>query len=117
VWQFDRLERNARKVITGTELQTWAINLLARYPMETNLDLSISELDTNFPQQLRGLAPQLGPHVFVYVYDDTNYPSYVNVYWGSGFLGAAGFYIGSTNFVRSGGTEHAWQPGVFFYQR
>src|SRR5438105_256253 len=113
VWQFDHLEQNARKVITARQLQTWGTNLLAEYRIETNF--SVSQLGTNFPQQLRGLAPRLGPLVFVHVYDDTNYPSYVHVYWGSGFLGAAGVYIGSTNLVMSGST--AWQPGVYFYRR
>jgi hypothetical protein len=119
LWQFDHLEQNARKVITGSELQTWATNLLARYPMETNL--SISALGTNFPQRLRGIAsPRLGPDVFIHVHD-TNYPSsyvpnesYVQLVWGSGFLGGAGFVVGSTNFIL--GFGHQWQPGVYFYK-
>jgi hypothetical protein len=114
-WQFDHLEQNAKKRITARELQSWATNLLARYPMETNF--TSSELGTNFPQQLRGLAPRLGPHIFVHVYDDTNQPPYVQVYWGSGFLGGTGFYIWATNFILDGGPEHLWQPGVYFYRR
>lgn len=115
VWQFDHLEQHAKRVITGAELQTWATNLLALYPMETNF--SISELGTNFPKQLRGYAPRLHPDVFVHVYADTNQPSYVQVVWGSGFLGHAGFYIGSTNFMLPGEDIHTWQPGVYFYSR
>lgn len=115
VWQFDHLEQNARKVITGPQLQAWASNLLAQYPMETNF--SASELGTDFPQQLRGLAPRVGPSVYVHVYDDTNQPSYVQIMWGSGFLGHAGFYVGATNFALSGSAEHAWQPGVYFYRQ
>jgi hypothetical protein len=114
VWQFDHLEQNARKVITASELQAWATNLLARYPAETSFRMS--ELGTNFPQQLRGLAPRLGPGVAVHVYDDTKQPPYVQVDWGSGFLGGAGFYIGATNFVTGGKGVHAWQPGVYFYR-
>src|SRR6185436_1701070 len=110
VWQFDHLEGNARKLITGAQLQAWATNLLAQYPEETSF--SASQLGTNFPQQLRGLAPRLGPHVSVHVYDDTNQPPFVQIYWGSGVLGAAGFYVGSSNFVLNGGSEHLWQPGV-----
>src|SRR6266436_5555679 len=113
VWQFDHLEGNARKVITGPQLQAWATNLMDQYPIETSF--WASALGTNFPQQLRGLAPRLGPLVSVHRYDDTNQPSYVQISWGSGFLGAAGFYLGSTNFVLDGGTAHAWQPGVYFY--
>jgi hypothetical protein len=115
VWQYDHLEKNASKVITGTELQDWATNLLAHYTNET--DVSLSELGTNFPRQLGQLAPKLGPHIFIHIYDDTNQPSYVDLYWGSGFLGAAGFYIGPTNLVWSGNEVHAWQPGVWFYRR
>ena len=113
VWQFDHLEQHAQRVITGDELQTWATNLLARYPFETNF--STMELSANFPPQLRSYAPKLHPDVFIHVYDDTNQPSYVQVVWGSGFLGHAGFYIGSTKFVMSGERIHAWQPGVYFY--
>src|SRR5690348_3109383 len=91
VWQFDHLENNARKVISGPELQKWATNLLAQYPKETSF--KPHELGTNFPEQLLGLAPKLGPHIFVHVYDDTNFPPYVQLYWGSGFLGATGFYL------------------------
>lgn len=114
VWQFDHLEQNARRVITGPELQLWATNLLVRYPVETNF--SLSQLGTNFPQQLRALAPKLGPNIFVHVYDDPSQPSYVQIYWGSGFLGAAGFLIGPTNFFVAGERKHAWQPGVYFYR-
>jgi hypothetical protein len=111
VWQFDHLEQHAKRVITGDELQTWATNLLARYPQETEFSLS----DPRAPQQLRGYAPMLHPDVYVHIYDDTNQPPYVQVAWGSGFLGHAGFYIGSTNFVISGEHIHVWQPGVYFY--
>jgi hypothetical protein len=114
VWQFDHLEQSARRVITATELQTWATNLLARYP--TNTDLRVSELGTNFPQRLRDLAPKLGPSVVIFEGDDTNSPSWVFLRWGSGFLGSRGFEIGPTNFV-SGRPGHVWQPGVYFFDR
>jgi len=113
VWQFDHLENNARKVITGPELQKWATNLLAQCPKETSF--KVQELGTNFPKQLLGLAPELGPNIFVHVYDDTNSPPYVQLYWGSGFLGATGFYLGTTNFIASG-SNHVWIPGVYFYR-
>jgi hypothetical protein len=44
-------------------------------------------------------------------------PSYVQLYWGSGFLGGTGFYIGRTNFTMDASLGHAWQPGVYFYRR
>jgi hypothetical protein len=122
VWQFDHLEQNARKKITGPELQTWATRLLDEYPTMQSNSLWASQLHTNFPPQLRGLAPRIGPHVFVLVYDDdTNQPPFVNLSWGSGFLGASGFYVGRTNFtadaIGNNRTCHAWQPGVYFYRR
>ena len=114
-WQFDHLEQNARQIVSAAELQAWATKLLVEYPTETNF--WASEMGTNFPAQLQGLAPRLGPHVFVHHYDDTNQPPYVQIYWGSGFLGASGFYVGRTNFLMSGNDIHVWQPGVFFYHR
>jgi hypothetical protein len=118
-WQFDHLEQNARKVITAQELQSWATRLLDQYPTtETNLVL-VSQLHTNFPQQLRGLAPRLGPNVYV-TYYDTNKTPFVELSWGSGFLGNTGFYIGRTNFTMNAGFDkvcRAWQPGVYFYRR
>ena len=119
VWQFNHLEQNARKVITGAELQAWATRLLDQYPTtETNLVL-VSQLHTNFPQQLRGLAPRLGPNVYV-TYYDTNKTPFVELSWSSGFFGDTGFYIGRTNFTMNAGFDkvcRAWQPGVYFFRR
>lgn len=98
-------------MITPEELQKWATNLLKLYP--TDRMLTLSDLGTNFPRQLRGLAPKLGPYVVVYAGNDTNSPSWVFVRWGSGFLGSHGFEIGDTNFV-SHRRAHAWAPGVYF---
>ena len=115
-WQFEHLEQNARRVVTGAQLQAWANNLLARHP-EPNTSLKGSELGSDFPKQLLDLAPRLGPSICVYEKDDNNYPvPCVHVYWGSGMLGARGFEIGPTNFV-SIQPSHAWQPGVYFYRR
>lgn len=76
--------------------------------------VSRSEFGPDFPKQLDGLAPRLSPVVFVQMPEVTNYPAYVQVTWGSGFLGARGFEIGPTNFTgfRS---QRAWQPGVYFF--
>lgn len=116
VWQFDRLERNARKAITGDELQTWATNLLTRYPTNDGLLLRAKDLGTNFPRPLHDLAPKLGPVIWIYQGRGDNSPGWVRLYWGSGFLGATGFEVGPTNFV-SRRTGHAWQPGVYFYTK
>jgi hypothetical protein len=119
-WQFDHLEQNARKVITGQELQAWATRLLDQYPtMETNY-VWASQLRTNYPQQLRGVAPRIGPFVYVKGDDDTNGPPFVSLRWGSALLGDTGFYVGRTNFTMDAGmnrTWRAWQPGVYFYRR
>ena len=61
-WQFDHLEQNAKKVITASELQTWASKVLAEYPAYSASQLY--QLRTNYPAQLRRLAPGLGPVVF-----------------------------------------------------
>jgi len=119
VWQFDHLEQNARRVITGAELQAWATRLLDQYPAMESNNLWVSQLHTNFPPQLRSLAPKLGPHLSVHA-EDTNQPPFVQLYWGSGFLGAAGFHVGRTNFTMAAGMGRicrAWQPGVYFYRR
>lgn len=114
VWQFDHLEGNARKVIAPDELETWAADLSARYP--DGHSFRRSELGTNFPKKLLELAPSLGPYVSVYPADPKNENERIRVYWGSGFLGAKGFSIGSTNYVcpRPG---RMWRPGVFFYDK
>jgi hypothetical protein len=131
VWQYDHLERNASKVITGTELQVWATNLLARYPMETNF--YPSQLGTNFPPQLRKLAPKLGPYVAVHISpDEIRQPSFVQISWEGGILDGSGFYVGPTNFITvnlsdltngiyvrdsDGYYVHLWQPGVWFFRK
>src|SRR6266850_8589118 len=118
-WQFDHLEQNARKVITGPELQAWATRLLDQYPTMQSNNVWASQLRTNYPPQLRGLAPKIGPFVSFLVYDETNQPPCVRLLWGSGFLGAKGFWVGRTNFVMDAGMGRGsmWQPGVYFYRR
>ena len=114
VWQYDHLERNARKVITGAELQNWATNLIALHRTNTQLSFRVADLGTNFPQQLKNLAPRTGPNVVVYQWEDTNQVPSVRVWWGSGFLGASGFEVGAANFE---GPGHQWQPGIYFFKR
>jgi hypothetical protein len=109
---FDNFERNARKAITGPELAAWGNGVLATYP--TNTTLRLSDLGTNFPPQLRNLAPELGPNIEVYAPENTNAPHWVMVYWGSGFLGHCGFEIGPTNFSGDR-AHHRWQDGVYSF--
>ena len=110
---FDRLEQNARRAVTGQQLQAWATNLLAQQPPGYT---TAAALGTNFPSQLMGLWRH--PPSIVINEGDTNeatFPSWVGVTWGSGFLGHCGFEIGPTNFTgNKGGT--AWHPGVYFWK-
>lgn len=127
VWEFGHLEQRAHNSITGTELQAWATNLLAHYTNDT--DLTVSGLGTNFPQQLAVLAPRMGPAPDIYVRVLGTDESFVQISWGGGMSGAAGFYVGSTNFAYKGMDNftdytnqsyeayfHVWQPGVWFYR-
>ena len=117
IWQFDHLEANARNVVTASELQSWATNLLTVNPEGTNLVQS--NWGTNFPRQLFRLCPKVGLGVCVYPAWEANGekgPGWVRVMWGSGYLGASGFEVGPTNFV-STQPGRAWAPGVYFFRR
>src|SRR5947199_8967447 len=90
--QFEHLEQNARKVINASELQAWALRILAAYPSYSGTQFY--QLRTNYPQQLRNLAPGLGPMVSISEVnstnspeDWTNMPSFISLVWGSGFMG------------------------------
>jgi hypothetical protein len=110
---FYHIEEDAKKVITGTELQTWATNLLMQYP--TNVWLSPKDLGTNFPKRMQKLITEVGPTIRI-EQGETNFPPSVVLVWGSGMLGGAGFEIGPTNFMSIRG-GHAWQPGVYFWRQ
>ncbi len=113
VWDFARLESRARKAVTGAEMQMWATNLLGRRTNEGRV--LVSEAGADFPKELLSLAPQIGPDITIRASDNTNFPSYVQVSWGSGFLGCKCFMIGPTNFSLPP-SSHAWRPGVYFCQ-
>jgi hypothetical protein len=121
-WQFDRLEQHARKMITASELQAWATNLLAKYPAYSALQRY--EMRTNYPPQLRSLCPSIGPLVSIFEVNSNNagedwtkYPTFVKLYWGGTPIGHGGFEIGPTNFVSYlHPNAHAWAPGVYFYR-
>jgi hypothetical protein len=109
VRSFDNLERNAKRVITGAQLQQWATNLLAVTP--TNSYLKVSQLGTNFPSQLLGLYRR---PPYISIHDDLS-PSCVYLMWGGGLIGHCGFEIGPTNFVSRRRNAREWQPGVYFW--
>jgi hypothetical protein len=114
VWQFDTLEAHARSVITGAQLQNWATNFIANEPTNPYALYRLAELGTNFPAQLRNLAPRVGPNVALYNGGNDERPPSVRIWWGSGFLGSTGFEIGPTNFV---GRGRQWQqPGVYLFK-
>jgi hypothetical protein len=70
--QFDRLEQNAKNVITASELQIWATKVLAEY--STYSPSQLYHLRTNYPTRLRILAPGLGPDVCINEVNSTNSP-------------------------------------------
>lgn len=72
----------------------------------------MSDVGTDFPRRLVRLAPMIGPHVYVYGTPDRGAP-YVQVFWGSGFLGHKGFFVGNTNFIANARFQ-CWAPGVYF---
>lgn len=108
--------------MTGSELQSWATNLLNRNPTGTNLVRT--NWGEDFPKQLLELCPGTGPGVHVYEEGHTpggNGPPCVRVIWSSGFLGSRQFWIGATNFsidtnsiLFSHVRVHMWQTGVYF---
>ena len=108
---FDNLERNAKHVITGTQLQAWATDLLTTWP--TNATPRVSQMGTNFPAQLLGLYHN--PPYIQIQQADTNSPASVYLMWGGGMIGHCGFEIGPTNFVSYRSNARAWQPGVYFW--
>ncbi|MCI0744711.1 MAG: hypothetical protein L0Y58_04820 [Verrucomicrobia subdivision 3 bacterium] len=110
LWSFGNIERKAKRVITGAELQSWATNLLAS--TNTIAIWKVSNLGTNFlPPQLLGVWHR-PPYIFIYE-PEGDRPGSVRLTWGGGLIGHCGFEIGPTNFVRYGARE--WQPGVYFW--
>lgn len=105
---FDNLERNARKTISGPDLQAWALRLLAEYPKETNF--WSDRLGTNFPLASLYHAPAR----VIIRESTTNSPAFVYLMWGGGFVGHCGFEIGPSNFVSLRG-DNKWQDGVYFW--
>jgi hypothetical protein len=113
--QFDHLERSARKTITASELQTWAINLLAKYPSNTTTSVWPSELGTNFPNKLLKLY-HVPPNIFIFG-PTADWPvPHLSITWGGGFIGHTGFEVGPTNFPGWRGTN-TWAPGVYFFKQ
>lgn len=111
-WEIDHLEQNARKVVTGSELQKWATNLLT-HPVPDGM-ATAEQFKTDFPPQLHGLFSQ---PAFIWIDKPTNdFPGKVWVVWGGGFVGDCGFEIGPTSFADPAGSHaHAWQDGVYFW--
>lgn len=91
-------QRDAKRMVSGDELQAWALKLLA--------DPENQYLKTNYPAPLRNLYP--GDLPLVMVERDSVRLAWGHVDW------MAGFAIGPTNFVTDG---RKWQPGIYwFYQ-
>ena len=115
IWSFDHLEQHAKRRITGLELQLWATNLIAHHSAGL---VKVSELGTNFPQQLLGLYHR-PPDIMIYepLTNDLGQiqPAFVTLFWGCGMIGHCGFEIGPTNFSGYRATK-AWQGGVYFWK-
>jgi len=108
---FDNFKRNAKRSISGNQLQTWAASLIA--PAPTNATPRVSELGTNFPAQLLGLYHR-PPYIQIQE-TNANQPASIFLMWGGGMIGHCGFEIGPTNFVSHRSNARAWQPGVYFW--
>ena len=113
-WSFYHIEQHAKKRITGTELQQWAVKVLAQHPVSSNGYNIVrrSELPVPLPSPLLGLYHN-PPDIFVFE-TTTNSPGCIRLMWGGGLIGHCGFEIGPTNFVSYRGT-HKWQDGVYFW--
>ncbi len=114
-WQFDHLEKNAKKIITPAELQTWATNLLAQYPSNATASVWPSELGTNFPKKLLKLYHR-PPNFFIFGPRPDWPVPHLSITWGGGFIGHTGFEVGPTNFPGWRATN-TWAPGVYFFKQ
>jgi hypothetical protein len=108
-WLFDRIERHAKKAISGAELQAWATNLLAHSSINTTPE--VSELGTNFPRQLLRVFDE--PPIIKIHEETTNSQANICLMWGGGIIGHCGFDIGATNFIGNRGNK--WNDGVYFW--
>jgi hypothetical protein len=114
-WSFDHIEQRARKRVTGTELQQWAMEIMAKHPVlpDDPASLHLSELPVPLPKPLLNVY-HYPPYIFIF--GDTNAPpGYVRLVWGGGMIGHCGFEIGPTNFV-SLRSKDKWQDGVYFWR-
>jgi hypothetical protein len=103
-WYGFKGEKWAKRVVTGNDLQAWALKVLA--------DPQNKVLKTNYPAELRDMYPGDLPIVLV---SGTNYPpASVCIAWGH-IDWMAGFEIGPTNFVCGHLNAHEWQPGVYWF--
>ncbi|MBE0542444.1 MAG: hypothetical protein IH623_13875 [Verrucomicrobia bacterium] len=108
---FDNLERNAKKVISGDELQSWAARLLEEPP--ANANRRVTDPGVNFPMQMLGLYQQ--PPTITIQESNLHSPASILLSWGSGMMGSCGFEIGPTNYISYRPNARAWQPGVYFW--
>lgn len=110
-YSFDHIEQKARQELTGEELQQWALCVIEKHEPGR---IKLSELGTNIPPKCLTLYRK-PPSVYVYE-GDTNTPRWLEISWGSGFLGYRGFDIGSTNLNAVRSDSHPWQAGVHFFK-
>jgi len=114
-WSFDHIEQRAKRKVTGTELQQWALQVLAA-PSKSSDDVDsprLSELPVPLPS---GLVNVYHYPPYIFVFHNTNTPpGFIRLVWGRGMIGHCGFEIGPTNF-ESPRTTNKWQDGVYFWK-
>lgn len=136
-----RFEANARRAVSGDELQRWAVKLVAG-PAPNGWEIShvfvrglspegrgrnvavpktwadASVLGTNFPRGLLGLDRT--PPMITIFQGTTNLPGWVTLTWSSREAGAWGFHIGPATFdprpFIGFGNSDPWQAGVYFWR-
>lgn len=112
--QFETIGPRLRKKITGDEVQAWAMAELNSRSTPSN-DLVVirrSELKNPLPEPIKEIWKS-GPLIREFG-RDAQKPSYVQLTWGSGFLGTYGIEIGPTNFTGRHG-QIQWQPGIYYW--
>lgn len=114
-WSFDHIEQHVKKQMTATELQQWALQVMALHPTTTDSEeIRVSDLPVPLPKPLSNVWRHL-PTIYIFNPDTNTTPSYMNLTWGGGFIGHSGIEIGPTNFV-SFRSEDKWQDGVYFWK-
>jgi hypothetical protein len=114
-WRFDHIEQHVKKQMSATELQQWALQVMALHPVAADSEqVRIANLPVPLPKPLSNVWRHL-PDIYIFNPDTNATPAYMSLTWGGGFIGHCGIEIGPTNFV-SFRSEDKWQDGVYFWK-